>query len=98
MMMPMLVRAAPLVVALSAIAALPVLAQEEDTSSPALRVEWAEFKQLYDAKKIEVIDVRPLPNYETGHIPRALSIPLEEVERRLPEIRKLKKPLVLYCA
>ena len=84
--------------ALALLAASPVIAQEEDTSAPGLRIEWAEFKKLYDARKIEVIDVRQAPVYETGHIPRSRSIPLDEVEKRVAEIRKLKKPIVLYCA
>jgi rhodanese-related sulfurtransferase len=86
------------VLALFAFSGLPGLAQEEDTSSPKLRVEWAEFKKLYDAKKIEVIDVRPTSVFESGHIPRSLSVPLEEIERRTGEIERLNKPIVLYCA
>jgi 3-mercaptopyruvate sulfurtransferase SseA len=72
--------------------------EEEDTSSPALRIEWAAFKKLYDAKKIEVIDVRTEAVYETGHIPRSRSIPLDRIAGRVDELRKLNKPLVLYCS
>ena len=92
----MLLRICSLALALLAVS--PVFAQEDDISAPGLRVDWFEFKRLYDARKIEVIDVRQAHFYETGHIPRARSIPLEQIEKRVAEIRKLKKPIVLYCA
>jgi len=72
--------------------------QEEDTSSPALRIGWEEFRKLYDARSVDVIDVRGLVFFESGHIPGARSIPLEEIEKHAAELRRSKKPLVLYCA
>jgi rhodanese-related sulfurtransferase len=72
--------------------------QEPDLASPQLRVEWAEFKKLYDAKKIEVVDVRAAEAFEAGHIPGARSVPLETVEKRGAELKKLGRPIVLYCA
>ena len=74
------------------------LAQEQELNSPKLRIEWGEFKKLYDAKKIEVIDVRGAEAFELGHIPGARSVPLQEVERRAEALKKLKKPIVTYCA
>jgi 3-mercaptopyruvate sulfurtransferase SseA len=71
---------------------------EEDTSSPSLRIDWKEFKKLYDAKAIELVDVRGDVYFESGHIPGARSIPLEQVEKRVMELRRSKKPIVLYCA
>ena len=70
--------------------------QEEDTSSPSLRIDWKGFKKLYDAKAIELIDVRGDVFFESGHIPGARSIPLEQVARH--GARRSKKPIVLYCA
>ena len=72
--------------------------QDEDLSSPTLRIEWAEFKGLYDAEKIVVVDVRSEDAYSAGHIPRARLVPLADVEKRAPELKKLGKPIVLYCA
>ena len=72
--------------------------REEDTSSPSLRIDWTEFKKLYDAKAIELIDVRGDVVFESGHIPGARSIALSEVEKRATELRRSKKPIVLYCA
>jgi len=72
--------------------------REEDTSSPSLRIDWTEFKKLYDAKAIELIDVRGDVFFESGHIPGARSIPLDQVEKRAAELSRAKKPIVLYCA
>ena len=76
----------------------PILLQEEDLSSPKLRIEWAEFKKLYDANRIEVVDVRGADAFEAGHIPGSRSIPLDQIARRADALKTLKKPLVLYCA
>jgi 3-mercaptopyruvate sulfurtransferase SseA len=72
--------------------------QEEDTSSPSLRIDWQEFRKLYDSNAIEIIDVRGDVFFESGHIPGARSIPLDQIEKRAPELRRSKKPFVLYCA
>jgi hypothetical protein len=83
-------------------AAQEAVAREDELASPKLRMEWAEFKRQYDAKAIEVVDVRGKEAYEAGHIPRAHLVPLGEIEKLAPELierlRSLKKPIVLYCA
>lgn len=90
------------IVAVLTISAVPAPAQEDELGSPKLRIEWTEFKKQYDAKTIEVIDVRGEDAYAAGHIPGARLIPLAEIERTSPELierlKKLKKPVVLYCA
>jgi rhodanese-related sulfurtransferase/DNA-binding transcriptional ArsR family regulator len=43
-----------------------------------------------------VVDVRPASEYRAGHIPGALSIPVDELERRLSEL-PLRKEIVAYC-
>ena len=43
-----------------------------------------------------VLDVRPAAEFESGHIPGAVSMPLEELERRLAEIPQ-EQPVVAYC-
>lgn len=75
-----------------------LMASQDDLASPRLRIEWAEFKKLYDAGKIVVVDVRGPDAFEAGHIPGARSIPLDEVESRTTELKALGKPIVFYCA
>ena len=71
---------------------------QEELASPKLRIDWTEFKKLYDADKLEVVDIRSKDGYRLGHIPGARSVPLDEVEARADQLRKLKKPIVTYCA
>ena len=72
--------------------------QEEDINSSKLRIGWDEFKKLYDEKKVVVVDVRDGDSFEAGHIPDARSVPLDQVEKRAADLKKLKKPVVTYCA
>ena len=53
---------------------------------------------LKQVRKGEVIalDVRPAEEYQAGHIPGALSVPLAELERRLAELPK-SRTMVAYC-
>lgn len=46
--------------------------------------------------EVVVIDVRPANEYRSAHIPKALSIPLEELGERLAELPR-HKTIVAYC-
>jgi 3-mercaptopyruvate sulfurtransferase SseA len=72
--------------------------QEEDINSSKLRIGWDEFKKLYDEKNVVVVDVRDVGSFEAGRIPGSRSVPLDEVDKRAAELKKLKKPVVTYCA
>ena len=43
-----------------------------------------------------VLDVRPRQEYEAGHIPGAISVPLEHLEARLDELDP-QVEIVAYC-
>jgi len=43
-----------------------------------------------------VVDVRAVEEYRAGHIPGALSIPVDELDRRLSEL-PVRKEIVAYC-
>lgn len=45
---------------------------------------------------VTLIDVRPVEEYRAGHIPGALSIPVNQLKHRLPEIPKGRE-VVAYC-
>jgi rhodanese-related sulfurtransferase len=47
-------------------------------------------------RNVLVLDVRPEAEYAAGHIPGAVSMPPEEVARRLAELPK-RKEIVAYC-
>lgn len=46
--------------------------------------------------EVTVLDVRPLEEYRAGHIPGAISIPVEELKTRLGELPKSRE-VVAYC-
>lgn len=45
-------------------------------------------KELIDANKVTVIDVRSQEEFNEGHIPGAMLIPLPELEKRIGELNK----------
>lgn len=46
--------------------------------------------------EVTVLDVRPQEEYQAGHLPGALSVPLKELERRLSELPR-DRDIVAYC-
>ena len=48
------------------------------------------------AGKITILDVRPENEFNAGHIPNAISIPLGQLEKRLKELPK-RNEIVAYC-
>lgn len=48
------------------------------------------------AGDVVVLDVRPAEEYAAGHLPKALSIPIQELEHRLAELPR-DKTIVAYC-
>ena len=52
--------------------------------------------RLAQAGQVTVLDVRPSTEFDAGHIPGAVSIPLEELGLRPPEIPEMH-PVVAYC-
>jgi rhodanese-related sulfurtransferase len=59
-------------------------------------VTFKELRQLMREGDVTVVDVRPGEEYDAGHIPGALSIPVDELKRRLREIPKSKE-VIAYC-
>lgn len=54
-------------------------------------------KQLLKDPGALLVDVRSDWEYEGGHLPNAINIPLEDVAFRLQEFKQAKGPIVLYC-
>lgn len=46
--------------------------------------------------EVTVLDVRPIEEYRAAHLPRAVSIPIAELEARLAEVPK-DRAVVAYC-
>ena len=48
------------------------------------------------AGAVTVLDVRPVEEYQAGHLPGALSVPLKDLEQRLSELPR-NRAVVAYC-
>jgi rhodanese-related sulfurtransferase len=55
-----------------------------------------ELKSRLQDPGLVVLDVRPLPEYESGHIAGARSVPVPELRSRLRELPRSRK-IVAYC-
>ena len=57
-----------------------------------------EAKKMMETQKAIVVDVRTLEEYNEGHIPNAISVPLETIENEAEAKLKNKDDLILvYC-
>ncbi|MFD2552549.1 rhodanese-like domain-containing protein [Bizionia sediminis] len=45
-----------------------------------------------------ILDVRTKREWESGHIPGAMHIPLNTLPNRIETIKKLNKPVIVCCA
>ena len=44
-----------------------------------------------------LVDVRSQGEFQSGHLPRAIHIPLDEVPSKIDIIASLPRPIILYC-
>lgn len=56
-----------------------------------------EVVQLLTANRISLVDTREPAVFQRAHLPRAVNIPIEDLENRLAELHMLPAPPVLYC-
>ena len=69
----------------------------EPSLESARRIERPEAITMVKAKKAVWIDVRPRDQFELGHIPGAINIPLSDVPSRWSDL-PVKRFLITYCA
>jgi rhodanese-related sulfurtransferase len=56
----------------------------------------AELRTRLRTGEVVLLDVRPTVEYQASHLPEAISIPVDELERRLSELPP-NKTIVAYC-
>lgn len=71
----------------------------------APRISQQDFRKLFTAKNVVVVDTRVEDVYALGHIPGAVLLPLEgrltwpeTYEKTVAALIASKKPVVTYCA
>lgn len=57
------------------------------------------YKLINENKNLVVLDVRTKGEFESGHIPKAKNIPLQQLSTRINELNKFKStPILVHCA
>ncbi len=59
-------------------------------------LSFAELQMQLQAGEVLLLDVRPTVEYQAGHLPHAISMPLAELNHRLVEL-PIDKLIVAYC-
>ncbi len=67
---------------------------DRDQLEPVTREELA--RRLGDGDRLVVLDVRPAGEHAAGHVPGAVSLPVQELRRRLAEL-PADQEIVAYC-
>jgi rhodanese-related sulfurtransferase len=73
-----------------------IVREEFGDRSEAEPVSMKELLRRGRAGDVVVLDTRPAGEYAAGHIPGALSMPVDDLEKRLKELPR-KKAYVAYC-
>jgi hypothetical protein len=76
---------------------LPDTPTAEAPLESARRIPRPQAIKMVKAGKAVWIDVRPRDQFDEGHIPGAINIPLTELKDRMREL-PVKKFLITYCA
>lgn len=58
--------------------------------------KWQQVEQFLADGAI-ILDVRTRREWNNGHIKKSIHIPLDQLKERLPEIKKLNKPIITVC-
>lgn len=74
----------------------PEKAAEVYKNRLAFSIGPVELKTLMEEEPVKIIDARRVEDYETAHIPTAISVPLTEVKNKLDELSK-EDVYVVYC-
>ncbi|WP_237386822.1 ArsR/SmtB family transcription factor [Xenorhabdus sp. Sc-CR9] len=59
-------------------------------------ISWEELLDRIKQKSMTLLDVRPKDEFEQGHLPNAINIPVDELENRLGELTSYQD-LIAYC-
>ena len=79
------------------LAEVEIIVREHFANDAGLRpVNHRELTALLKSGNALIIDVRPPEEYEAGHIPGAVNVPIETLPRRLAEFPH-RKEVVAYC-
>jgi rhodanese-related sulfurtransferase len=79
------------------LAALTLLATPARAADPAPGIVDAPTARKLVSAGVKVVDVRTAGEFAAGHLPGAVNIPYDEIERRLGEVGPPGAPVLIYC-
>jgi len=71
--------------------------QTTQQAAAVIRISQQEFERLLHEGNVVLVDVRDHRAYLQAHLPKAVSIPLDQLEASLPRLRAANARIVLYC-
>lgn len=60
------------------------------------RIDAAEARRLVEGGAV-LVDVRTPAEFADGHLPGAISVPVQDLDRRIEDLGPKDRPIVLYC-
>ena len=84
-------------VAMLAVAGVTASAQWRSDDASVPRIVLTDLQKLMAQGDVLIIDVRDVREFQVGHIPGAVSIPLGSETNRIAQLRKVTKQIVTYC-
>lgn len=52
---------------------------------------------LVKEHKGTILDVRSVPEFQDGHFPGAVSVPVDQIPFKLDELKAMPQPFICYC-
>lgn len=82
------------------ITAVQAPAPRAEVPPPTTTITVADLAPKHALGNVLVLDVRSRVSFEAGHIAGAIGVPLDQIERHIPEIRKQSRGrlVVTYCS
>ena len=44
-----------------------------------------------------ILDVRSVPEFQEGHFPGAINVPVDQIPYKIDELKQLTQPFICYC-
>ena len=60
-------------------------------------INFEQAKEIIENEQVILLDVRTDEEYVTGHIPKSINIPVQELEERLNELKNKNEKILIYC-
>ncbi len=86
-----------IVIALIALIVVYIIWRRAMDSKLFINISASELETMIKDKEYQLVDVREVSEYKSGHIKSAINIPLRTIQKNLSRLKKDKK-IVVICA